>query len=275
MTDEGGWAAAANVRSAERWRSATESWGSAMTEALLDSADLRPNSCVLDVAAGSGDPALYIAGRLREGSVVAVDNSYSSLLLAKRQADEMHLESRFKAVGADALDFPFTDCCFDRVTCRCGIMFFADVDRALKETWRVLKQGGRAAFLAWGPWEQPFFESTVGTILRLVPGTSIPETARAMFRFAASGTIVERLRAAGFRNAKQHDRTLPRVWVGSAQQLWQYVQEISVPFHPLLRAIPSNKRAEVDAAVCRELARFQNGSTITTPARVVLATAER
>jgi ubiquinone/menaquinone biosynthesis C-methylase UbiE len=275
MGEDGQWAAAANVRSAERWRSAAEHWGSAVTHALLDSADLHPSFSVLDVAAGSGDPALYIAERFSEGSVLAVDSSYSSLLLAKRQADEMHLGSKFKTVAADAHKLPFSDSSFDRVTCRCGIMFFADIDSALKEILRVLKPGGRAAFLAWGPFEQPFFESTLGTILRLVPGTSIPETARALFRFAAPGSIEEAMRRAGFRNARQGDRTLPRIWAGSPQQLWQYFQEISTPIHPLLRAIPAAMRAQVDAAVCLELARFQASGRITTPAHVVIATAER
>lgn len=109
---------------------------------------------------------------------------------------------------------------------------------------------------------------------RLVPGTSIPESVRAMFRFATRGSIEKVLRNPGFRNVRQHYLTLPRVWAGSPQQLWQYFQEISTLFHPLLRAIPPAMRPQVDEAVCIGLARFQSGSTITTPARVVFATVE-
>lgn len=275
MADEGTWGAAANVRSADRWRSATEQWGSALTQALLDSAELNPSSAVLDVAAGSGDPALSIAQRLGQGNVVAVDSSYSSLVLATRQAVEMHLESKFKSVAADAHDLPFADSSFDRVTCRCGIMFFVDIDKALKEILRVLRLGGRAAFLAWGPFEQPFFDSTLGTILRMVPGTSIPQAARAMFRFATPGSITEALVGAGFRNAEECTRTLPRVWMGSPQQLWQYFQEISTLFDLLWQSIPASIRAQVNEAVCQELERFKSGGTINTPAEVIIATAKR
>jgi ubiquinone/menaquinone biosynthesis C-methylase UbiE len=279
MPHENLWAAAATVRSAERWRSAAQHWGSAMTEALLDAAGLdaaaHPSGAILDVAAGSGDPALTIARHLGDGIVVAVDNSSVSLVLAKRKADEIGLGSKFQPVSADAHYLPFSDACFDRVTCRCGIMFFADVERALEEILRVLKPRGRAAFLAWGPFEQPFFESTFGTILRLVPGTSIPEAARAMFRFAVPGSLEEALRRAGFRNAHERALGLPRIWAGSPQELWQYVQEISALFEALLQSIPAAMRPQVDGAVCAELARFQTGSTLTTPAHIVLATAER
>ena len=134
--------------------------------------------------------------------MVALDSSRSVLLLAKRQAIDTGLGSKLRFVQADAHQLPFSDSCFDRVTCRCGIMFFADVDAALTEMFRVLKVGGRAAFLAWGPFEQPFFDGTVGAILRLVPGTSIPEPACAIFRFATAGRFKKHCAAPDFATSK-------------------------------------------------------------------------
>jgi len=96
------------------------------------------------------------------------------------------------------------------MTCRFGIMYFIEVDTAFTEMSRVLKPRGRAVYLAWGEFEQPFFESTVGVILRLIPGTEVPEPARAVFKFAARGSIEDALRRTGFRNVEERHITLPR-----------------------------------------------------------------
>jgi ubiquinone/menaquinone biosynthesis C-methylase UbiE len=274
MVDNDVWGAAAQARTADRWHSAAANWSSALTQALLDSANFPQRCVVVDVAAGSGDPALSIIKRLREGRVIAIDSSRPGLLLAKRQGDDLGLGSRLRLVQADAHKLPFPNSCADRVTCRFGIMFFTDIDTAFAEMLRVLKPGGRAAFLAGGQFEQPFFESTVGVILRLVPGTRVPEPARAMFRFAPRGSIGDALRRAGFRRIEERHMTLPRIWAGSPQDLWQYFQEISTLFHPLIRAIPAKLRGEVGEAVRIALAQFQSGNTITVPVQVVLAAAE-
>ena len=180
MVDNDVWGAAAQVRTADRWHFAAANWNAALTHALLDSANLTPSCLVIDVAAGSGDPALSIVKRLREGRVIAIDSSRPGLLLAQRQGDDSDLGSKLTMVQADAHKLPVSNSCVDRVTCRCGIMFFTHVDLALAEMLRVLKPGGRAAFLAWGQFEQPFFESTVGIVLRLVSGTTISEETRAI-----------------------------------------------------------------------------------------------
>jgi len=53
---------------------------------------------------------------------------------------------------------------------------------------RVLRPGGRVALLAWGPFQQPFFDVTIGTVLRLVPASRTPEPTRAMYPFAGAAT---------------------------------------------------------------------------------------
>ena len=150
MAGNDAWGAAAQVRTANRWYSAAANWNSALTQALLDSTNLSPNCIVVDVAAGSGDPALSIIKRLREGRVIAIDSSRPGLLLAKRQGEDLGLGSKLRLVQADAHTLPISNSCVDRITCRCGIMFFTHIDNALAEMLRVLKPGGRVAFLAWG-----------------------------------------------------------------------------------------------------------------------------
>jgi ubiquinone/menaquinone biosynthesis C-methylase UbiE len=64
----------------------------------------------------------------------------------------------FQQADAEALPFPSHR--FDVVTCRFGIMFCPNAGQAFREIARVLKPGGRAAFIVWGPFDQnPYFTS--------------------------------------------------------------------------------------------------------------------
>lgn len=120
------WALAANARTAQRWRRVAANWNSALTQALIDAADLQPGSLVLDVAAGSGDPAIDIAQRVGGVRVAAVDRSRSGLVTAQQEAQNLGIAARLRFIQADVHNLPFPNSCFDRVTCRFGVMFFDD-----------------------------------------------------------------------------------------------------------------------------------------------------
>jgi ubiquinone/menaquinone biosynthesis C-methylase UbiE len=271
MKDRDLWGVAAGTRLSERWATASAGWNMAMTDALLAAAELNGKSVVLDLAAGSGEPALTIARRLAAGGVVALDSSRPGLLLAKKQAAQLGVSSKISFIQADAHALPLAEACVDRITCRCGVMFFSETTRAMSEAFRVLKPGGRVALLAWAQFEQPFFEATIGTVLRLVPGAEIPDSARLMFRFASAGALESTLRQAGFHDVQEARKTLPRIWAGSPQELWEYQQEVSTLSQPLFDAIPLALRPKVDAEVSSALACFRSGKILSVPAQVVLA----
>ena len=193
-----------------------------MTDALLSATELRTDSVVLDLAAGSGDPSLSIAERLTTGRIIALDSSHASLLLAITHAQRLGLTRNIHCIQADAHAIPLKENCADRITCRCGIMFFNETGMVMSEVLRVLKPGGRAAFLVWGPFEQPFFDATVTTVLRLVRGAQMPPQARTMFRFATPGSLANLLKAAGLGDVREQLLGVARIWSGTPQQLWAY-----------------------------------------------------
>src|SRR5215469_4172390 len=167
------------------------------------------------------------------------------------------------------------ECCVDRVTCRCGIMFFNDTGLVMSEVLRVLKPGGRAAFLVWSSFEQPFFDATVGSVLRLVQGAQVPPQALEMFRFAAPGCLEHALTTAGLCNVREESLTVLRIWAGSAEELWEYQQEISTLCHPLFDSIPAASRPKVAAEVCALLSRFQSGGVLSVPVNVIVVAGDR
>lgn len=275
MSERDLWGPAARARVSDRWASAAADWNTAMTEEVLKAAKIKDDTVVLDLAAGSGDPALTIAHRLSHGTVIALDSSLAGLQLADRKALEAGLESKITCLQADAQFIPLASNSVDRVTCRCGIMFFADTRLVMSEIMRVLRPGGRVALLAWGPFEQPLFESIISTVLRLVPGSAVPAPARMMFRFAVPGSLKHELEAAGFSDTSEELITVPRIWRSSPEELWTYQQEVSTLCHPLFESIPSELRERVDSEVMSALARFCRGDMLSVPAKVILAAGNR
>jgi ubiquinone/menaquinone biosynthesis C-methylase UbiE len=275
MTERDLWDAAARTRVSDRWADAASLWNTAITDALLSAAALTPDSVVLDLAAGSGDPALAIAERLIGGRVLALDSSGAGLLLANTHARRLGMGLKVKFVQADAHAIPLKRNCVDRITCRFGIMFFSDTGLVMSEVFRVLKPGGSVAFLVWGSFEQPFFDATVAVVLRLVGGAQMPTQAREMFRHASPGSLEGVLRTAGFCGIREESLTVARIWSGTPEELWMYQQEISTLCHPLFDSIPASSRPKIDAEVCALLSRFQSGSVLSVPVNVIVAAGQR
>ena len=270
---QGEWNAFARINAAQRWRRQSAAMGRHMTEAIVAEAQVAPGMRVLDVACGTGEPAISLAHLLNgTGLVLGVYISPEPLRVAAQRARERRLANA-SFQQADVHSLPFADGNFDRVTSRLGVMFFADLPRALREMHRVLKPGGRITLLAWGPMQQPYFESTIGTILRVVPGSSLPDSGRRMFRFGAAGELAAALEESGFCGIEENFRVVPWSWPGTPEEVWDYFQEVTVPFKPLIEAIPEKRRETVTAEVLREIRRFYDGAQVNFTATICLTSA--
>jgi ubiquinone/menaquinone biosynthesis C-methylase UbiE len=269
------WNSFARVNASQRWRQPSAAMGHAMTEAIVAEAQVAPGMHVLDVASGTGEPAISIATQLRgSGRVVATDLSAEPLKVGQQRARERGL-TNVEFTPADVHQLPLDAAIFDRVTCRLGVMFFADPARAFREIHRVLKPGGRATLLAWGPIQQPYFETTIGTVLRCIPGTALPASGAAMFKFGQRDALSAALRSAGFATVEEKFSDVPWNWPDTPEELWAYFQEVTIPFKPLLQAIPPERRSEVDAEVLRQFRDRYDGRAVNFTANVVLASATK
>jgi SAM-dependent methyltransferase len=110
---------------------------------------------VLDVCCGSGASAIPAAETVGlSGSVVGVDLAENLLELARAKANQRGLTNiRFQS--GDLMHLPFDDESFDTAVCVFGIFFVPDMESALREIRRVVRNGGRVAITTWGP---RFFE---------------------------------------------------------------------------------------------------------------------
>jgi ubiquinone/menaquinone biosynthesis C-methylase UbiE len=274
------WATHARMNAAKRWERPSAEMGRGATDAIVEFAQPRPGMRVLDVAGGTGAPALQLARRvLPNGHVTATDKSPEPLKIASERAQERALTNiEFKI--ADVHELPFEDAGFDLVTSRLGVMFFSDLSRALGEMRRVLRPGGRVALLAWGSIEQPYFAST-GAIIMRHTGLNLPPAAQQIFRFGTRGTLSAALRAAGFREVTEELKTVSWPWTSSTEEtsaiadLWEYFQAATVPFRPLLDQIRPEQLEPITRDVYAAFHRFWDGEKVNMTADFVLAGGSR
>jgi demethylmenaquinone methyltransferase / 2-methoxy-6-polyprenyl-1,4-benzoquinol methylase len=169
-----------------RWRRIT-------AESVVHNGDL-----VLDACCGTGDLAL--ADARAGGRVTGLDFSERMLERAGRKAPE------FDWVNGDLLALPFPDASFDAATVGFGVRNVDDIERALRELRRVLREGGRLGILEitrpkglLAPFYRFWFDGVVPLLGKLLPGGSaysyLPASVR---RFPGPDDLSPLVAAAGF-----------------------------------------------------------------------------
>jgi SAM-dependent methyltransferase len=107
---------------------------------------LQPEQHVLEVASGSGGPALYLADRAG-CHVTGIDSNQHGVAEATRAALESEHSHRINFRVADANSpLPFANDTFDALVCIDSLNHFPDRLRVFQEWQRVLLPGRRAVF---------------------------------------------------------------------------------------------------------------------------------
>ncbi len=211
-----------------------------VTAWLCREARLTAGMRVLDLACGSGHPALDAARLVAPGgSVVATDLVPEMIEATARRAQAGRIDNlEVRVVDAEAIDY--SDDSFDAVTCRFGIMFCPQPDVAVSEVRRVLKPGGRFAMAVWDAPEHSPAQTVVGEALRRFerPPAAVDFEAPGIYQLAPPGKLKRLLDDAGFSEVRVE--SLPMVWeFDSLDQLWERQAIRMGPLRTLAQELPA------------------------------------
>ena len=116
---------------------------------MLAAIKINEGDYVLDVASGTGEPALSLAQEMQNKiRLIGTDAMEGMVKVAQTKAQKQgfdHVE--FKTMPAEHLEFENNT--FDNIICRFGVMLFQDPQQGLKEMYRVLKPGGHFVLAVW------------------------------------------------------------------------------------------------------------------------------
>lgn len=222
------------------------------TERLLDLANIRAGSRVLDVGAGAGEQALGAAHRAGStGSVLATDISQSMLEMTRTAALQAGLPNvSTRVMDAQHLQLPSGS--FDVVISRFALMLIPDIHKALTEIRRVLRSGGTLAALVFS--KCPYLSIPHSVTRRIGRLTSPPEPF-GEFRLAGPGVMSDAYRKAGFHDIVIHEVSTTRRFPSLAAAI-QYAKETPLPLRELTAQLSPQQREQAWAEIETSLQQF-------------------
>lgn len=186
--------------------------------------ELSPDSELLEVASGSGGPALFTA-QTTGCRVTGVDVQEGGVATGNDAARERGLADRVRFLQADARErLPFEDESFDALICIDSINHLYERADVFRDWHRLLRPAGRALFT------NPI---TVTGILRrdemISRSSGIGE-----FVFTPPGLDERLLRQAGFDDIRAHDMTedsarIAKAWHAAREQRKAEIDELEGP----------------------------------------------
>jgi ubiquinone/menaquinone biosynthesis C-methylase UbiE len=178
---------------------------------------IRAGDRVLDIGCGFGETCLEL-GRIvgSTGEVLGLDCTTAFLDVANRERDAAGLTQVRYELG-DAQVHALRDGYYDVAFARFGVMFFESAVRALRNTCRALKPGGKVCLVVWRKLaDNPAWGAAKEIALEYLPAPNggAPTCGPGPFSWADEATDREMLAAAGFGDIDVFERVDADICIG-------------------------------------------------------------
>jgi SAM-dependent methyltransferase len=247
-----------------------------ISDRLVELVDPRPGNTILELTAGTGETGYLAASQLgADGRLISTDFSDAMVQAAERGAAERGLDNvECRVMDAQAIDLPGES--VDGVLSRFGLMLVADPLRALEESRRVLRPGGRLAYAVWGTIDRNPWITLIGAALLQVghaPGGD-PFGPGGLFSLSEPEHNVHLATEAGLAGprAEQISGTMQ---ADSLQDYWSFQTSISGPVAALLASLSADEQDAVRAAFRAAAKPYRAGDGYQLPYCAVILHASR
>jgi enediyne biosynthesis protein CalE5 len=272
----------------KEWGEAAEGWrkhhnrlnevSGPVTRTMLELAGVTSGRRVLDIACGSGIPAIPAAQAVGPtGFVLATDQAPEMVEVARDFAKEDGVTNiEFRLVDGEELDVEPRS--FDAVTCRWGMMFMPESVGFLRRAYGALKPNGRIAVAVWGPPEKnPFIGLPIMTARKYYTGPPLPDPTApgGVFSFADKGQLKSVFEQAGFRDVQIDEMVLPMAVFDNGTEYWEYCMEIMSPLRRILDQMPADTVEKIGQEVIEAASEGSPDGKVSLNGNPILASATK
>ena len=260
-------------REQHTWRGVSDGWrkndsqlrdnADCVTHRMLELTNIGTGHSVLDIASGTGEPAIPAAHRVGEtGRVIGIDLVDEMLAIARDKAQAQKLQNiDFKTVDGKTLDFDAAS--FDAVTCRWGLMFMPEPQTILQQIHHVLKNTGQLVAACWAePERNPFFTHAMSILMKHMEVPQPAPKSPGVFAFADRDHFEDTLRASGFQSVSIEDISFNMIEVSSGEEYWQMMKELAGPIVQLTKQMDQVAYDAFSAEVIASADALKQGDTL-------------
>jgi ubiquinone/menaquinone biosynthesis C-methylase UbiE len=251
-----------NYKEAERqsWDSVANNWrkwwktiergAEKVSRRLIELAEIKPGSRVLDNATGIGEPAITAANQIgNNGHILAADISPQMLSVAKQRAISLGLQNviEFKEGDIETIDIPSST--FDAALCRWGLMFLPDLKTGLSNIYQSLVEGGHFAAAVWAsPDQDTLIAKTMNIVMKETNSLPPPPGTPGHFSLSDENSLRNSFMMSGFK-ALTVERMNVSFDFDSPEDFTAFTSETYGPLQKILAKQTNERKAEILKAV--------------------------